>query len=106
MSHTPQHATVLLIGQLTGWLGIVIAIYLQWWVEERCEARYFWGFLLVGIALVLAHSSIFELPGYSGWLPVIGYGILAAVQLYIAYWIKRQAGLPGVRESFEAALKS
>lgn len=106
MTHSPEHATLLFLGQVAGWLGVSIAVYLQLMAKERCRARYVWGFFLVGTALIIAHLGLFDLPWYfAGWVPAIGYLLLIAVQIYAYQWVKHHAGLSGVQASLEEAVK-
>lgn len=107
MTHTPEHATLLLLGQLVGWTALSIAIYLQWIAPGRCKPKYFWGFLLFAFGMIFAHLGFFDLPRYFvGWLPAVGYLMLFALNLYAYQWIKSRAGMPGIKASVEAAIKS
>lgn len=105
MTHSTDHTLLLLLGQFVGVLGVGIAVYLQVIVPRRCDARYFWGFLVFGSGMVIAHIGWVPLP-YLGWLPVIGYFLLIGLQIYAANWVYRNSELPGMKESFETAFKT
>lgn len=98
MTHTVTHTTLLFLGQMAGWLGVTIAVYLQLISPRRCKLEYVIGFYLSGLALILVHIGVFHIIVLDGWLPAIGYVIIIVLYLYAAYWVHRHADLPGPRE--------
>lgn len=105
MSHTVNHTLLLTLGQVVGWLGISIAIYLQWVAKEECEPLYFWGFLLFGMAFVIAHIGILNLSFLTPWA-ALGYLAIIGIQLYAGRWVYKRAGVSGLTESLDYAIKS
>lgn len=106
MSHTANHTLLLTLGQLTGWLAIVIAVYLQWWTQERPPAIYFWGFLTFGMAFSFAHVGVFHPPWPVTWLAALGYLVVMGIVAFSGYWVRRRYNLDGMVESVNAAIKS
>lgn len=79
------------IGLLVGFIGVSIAIYLQLIQQNPCPPKYVLGFFVFGVLMIFINGrAVITDMTIAIILQTIGYILLAIMEIYTAYIIRKR----------------